>query len=83
MLTRNQKGELRSELFRYLDGLGTSPVAYCLYSIAGVLVEEIQLVAFDQGTIELNVVGSIPAGIYFLKVEGRTFSHLGKVFVVR
>jgi len=54
-----------------------------LYSIAGVLVEEIQLVAFDQGTIELNVVGSIPAGIYFLKVEGRTFSHLGKVFVVR
>ena len=54
-----------------------------LYSVAGVLVEEAQLVAFDQGTFELQSVGRIPAGIYFLKVEGRSFSHLGKVFVVR
>lgn len=30
MLTKNQKGELRSELFRYLDGLVIAPVADCL-----------------------------------------------------
>ncbi len=31
MLTKIQKGELRSELFRYLDGVATAPAAYCLH----------------------------------------------------
>ncbi len=54
-----------------------------LYSVSGVLVENFQLIAFDQGTIELESVSSIPAGVYFLSIEGRSFNHLGKVFVVR
>ena len=31
MLTKTEKTKLRKDLFRYLDGLGTAPVAYTLY----------------------------------------------------
>jgi len=53
MLTRNQKGELRSELFRYLDGLGTSPVAYCLYE-KGVLEYLLQNSKVDLESLALK-----------------------------
>ena len=31
MLTKEQKGEYRADLFRHLDGIATAPVAYCMY----------------------------------------------------
>lgn len=36
MLSKKEKGELRGDLFRYLDGLGTAPSAYALFD-SGIL----------------------------------------------
>lgn len=52
MLTKREKRELRGDLFRYLDGLGTAPVAYVL-SVKGVL----QYI-LDQSEVDVSALST-------------------------
>jgi len=52
MLTKAEKKILRADLFRYLDGLGTSPTAYVLYK-NGVLDY-----LLDKGTVTLAEIAT-------------------------